>query len=111
MSLNDSLMKGFVKYYNTLSKVGYINKTSVNKLIIGSWINKVFNGEYSIIINNEQYNLLSNLYLCIAGDCLVPYSKYCTDVVINKLPTYTYFRITEINSHNRITEDDDLRIL
>ena len=111
MSLNDSLMEGFVKYYNTLSKIGYINRTSVNKLIIGSWINKVLNSEYGIVVTNEQYNLLSKLYLCVTDSCLVPYSKYCTDVTINKLPTYTYFRVTEINSHNRITEDDDLRIL
>lgn len=111
MSLNDSLMKGFVKYYNTLSKVGYIDKSHVNKLIIGSWVNKILSGDYGFIVNDDQYKLLSKLYLCIEGDCLVPYSTYCSDVTVNKLPITGYVRITEVNSTNRMTEDNNLRTL
>ena len=108
MSLNDNLMKGFVRYYNTLSKIGYIDRSHVNRLIVSNWIKKVLNGEYSILVDNNQYNLLSDLWMCVAGDCLVPYTKYCANVTINKLPVNTYINFTN-DSNNRVTEDDELR--
>lgn len=111
MSLSDSLMKGFIKYYNTLSKTGYVDKTHVNKLIIGSWINKVLDAEYGIVLNENQYNLLSKLWLCVVGDCLVPYTKYCNDVTVNKLPVSNYIRFTEISPTHRMLEVNNLRTL
>ena len=108
MSLNVSLMKGFVRYYNTLSKVGYVDRSSINSLIISNWVNKVLDGEYDMVVTDEQYKLLSNLYLCVAGNCLVPYQQYCGKVVVNKYVPGRNLRITEI-SENRFLEDNTVR--
>lgn len=94
-SISNALQKGYEKYYNTLIKMGYINKQAVNKLIVAQWIYDVLEGKYDCLVSDEQYNLLSRLYMCIEGSCLVPYQNYCTDITVNKLPISRYIRVIE----------------
>lgn len=112
-TISDALQKGFVKYYNTLTNLGYIDMKHVNRLIVASWINDVLEGRYGLLVNDEQYMLLSQLYMCIEGDCLVPYQNYCHDFVVNKLPNLdanTFVRLTE-DSETRILEDNNIRTI
>ena len=114
-SISNALQKGYEKYYNTLIKMGYINKQAVNKLIVAQWIYDVLEGKYDCLVSDEQYNLLSRLYMCVEGSCLVPYQNYCREFTVNKLPDNRYIRMTEIpvdNSTERILEaSDDLRMV
>ena len=115
-SLNNTLLSGFDKYYRTITKLGYISKDSINKLIIASWINDIINGHYGILPDDEQYALLSNLYMCVEGDCLVPYQNYCRDFAINVLPNNEYVRTTETITYGTDRERlldtyDNLRII
>jgi hypothetical protein len=95
--------------------MGYINKQAVNKLIVAQWIYDILEGKYDCLVSDEQYNLLSRLYMCIEGSCLVPYQNYCREFTVNKLPDNRYIRMTEIpvdNSTERILEaSDDLRMI
>ena len=109
----NTLLNGFTKYYNTLTKIGYINDSSVNNLIIASWIYDVLNGKYGFLVNEEQYKLIGEVLSCIEGTCLVPWIDYCKDVTVNKYPDldrYGYVRITE-NTETRHLENDDIRTL
>lgn len=94
-SISNALQKGYEKYYNTLVQVGYINKQAVNNIIVAQWIYDVLEGKYDCLVNDEQYSLLSKLYMCVEGSCLMPYQNYCRDITINKSPNNRYFRITE----------------
>ena len=110
-SLSDSLQRGFAKYYNTITKVGYIDRQAVNNLIIASWINDVLEGKYGVLVDDEQYSILNSLYQCIEGMCLVPYQNYCTDVTVNKTDPSQYIRITEDDLYRLLEQSNDLRVL
>lgn len=121
-SISNALQKGYEKYYNTLVKVGYINKQAVNNIIVAQWIYDVLEGKYDCLVDDEQYDLLSRLYMCVEGSCLVPYQNYCREFTVNKLSNNKYIRATETNTidieddnagdRNRILEiSDDLRMI
>ena len=120
--ISKALENGFEKYYNTLVQLGSVDIKAVSSLIIASWINDVLEGKYDCLVDDEQYTLLSELYTCIEGSCLVPYQKYCRDITVNKLPDNRYVRMTEINTldfegngagnRERMLEaSDDLRMI
>lgn len=94
--MGNALLKGFDKYYNTVTKVGYVTDKTVSQFIVASWIYDVLKGDYGFV-EEDQYNLLNDVYVCLEGSCLVPYQKYCKgNIVVNKLPVHHYVRITEI---------------
>lgn len=112
-----SLERGFEKYYNTLSKLGYVSIDNVYKLVIVTWINDVLAGRYDMMVSEEQYRILENIYSCFEGSCLIPYGSYCDTVTVNRGLNRDYIRTTEIDttdygSTERILElDDNLRTL
>jgi hypothetical protein len=110
-AMGNALLKGYEKYYNTLTQVGYVNNKTVSQLFIATWIYNVLSGKYGILVDEDRYNVLNELYNCIEGSCLVPYQNYCKEFTINKDMRSDYVRITE-NSINRLLEDtSDLRML
>jgi hypothetical protein len=113
--ISEALQQGFLNYYKTITGLGQVDLNKVHKLIIASWINDVLEGKYGFLVSDEQYSLLDHLYPCVEGNCLVPYQKYCNDVVINKLPDNRYVRMTEVlvdNSTERILEaSNNLRMI
>ena len=112
-----SLEQGFEKYYDNLSKLGYININSVYKLVIVNWINDVLAGKYDMMVSEEQYRILENIYSCFEGDCFIPYGSYCNTVTVNRALNRDYIRATEFDTSNigsteRILEsDNNLRTL
>lgn len=108
-AMGNALLKGFDKYYNTLVQVGYVNNKTVSQFIVASWIYDVLEGKYDCWPDEDQYKLLSNLYMCLEGSCLVPYQRYCKTVTINKLPDNHYVRITEVPSDTRQHENNYLK--
>ena len=107
--MDDALMKGFERYCDNLSRYGKISKSSMNKLIIASWIYDVLMYKYQCLISEDDYNILSDLYQTVEGDCLVPYQKYCKEVSVNMLPPGFNIRSTEISRY--YDYDRDPRIL
>ena len=105
------LLQGFDKYYNTVTKTGYVPSNIINDFIIATWIVDVITFKEGIILSDEEYDILNKLYTCIEGSCLVPYSDYCKNVYLNILPTHTYVRVTEQDSDTRITETNEIRTI
>jgi hypothetical protein len=85
-------------YFSVLSKTGYLSDKKVFQLILLLFI-KEFLLEFQGMINEEDYNLLDRIVLCLKGSaCLVPFEIY-------KEQTATVF-----NKQNaRISENDIVR--
>lgn len=96
--INIALQKGYQRYYNTLKKLGSIDTGAVKRLIVAQWISDVLEGKYDCLVSDEQYSLLSRLYMCVEGSCLVPYQNYCKEFTVNKIQNRKYFRMTETNT-------------
>lgn len=109
----NSLIKGYERYYNTVTKIGYINKNSLDTIIIANWIYDVLNGKYDVLVDEEQYNLLNEWYNCLEGNCLVPYQQYCKDFGVNVGPNNVYVKMTELTTYNteRLLEDNNLQMV
>ena len=107
-SMLTALLKGYERYYNTVTGMGHVQQKYVNNLIVASWIYDVLMGKYGQV-DEDQYKILDNLYTCIEGSCLVPYQAYCKDITVNKEMVSNYIRMTE-DSVMRWTEDDELRM-
>lgn len=105
-----SLADGFEKYYNTVTKLGYADINAVDKLIVATWINDVLMGRYDIIVNEQEYKMLENLYMCMEGSCFIPYSNYCRTATVNKSFDRDYIRTTE-NDLERLLQSGNLRTL
>lgn len=85
MDLTDNLHTSLERYFTLLSKQGYINNSSVNKLIIMLFIEEILTGPMSLLITSEDYDYISKAITCLHGDCLMPYNLYESTVVnINK---------------------------
>lgn len=106
----DALANGFEKYYNTVTKLGYADINAVNKLIVATWINDVLMGRYDKIVNEQEYKILENLYMCMEGSCFVPYSNYCRTAAVNVSFDRDYIRTTE-NDLERLLQSGNLRTL
>lgn len=109
-NITNALADGFEKYYNTVSKLGYVDINAIDKLIVATWINDVLMGRYDIIVTEQQYKILENLYMCMEGSCFVPYSHYCRTATVNKRFDRDYIRTTE-NDLERLLQSGNLRTL
>ena len=114
--MDKAIIKGFERYYKSLSDYGKVSSKSVNKLIIAYFIYKILYWEY-FKISKQDYDLLSDLYNMIEGDCLIPYKKYCQKITVNKHDYGSIFRYTELPFHNdnlsdpRLLESNNLRTI
>lgn len=78
--LNDAL----TKYFNTLSKLGYINYSEVNKLIFLIFIHDLFESDCNKFITEDELKIINNALYCIYGStCLISYPKYTVDTTIS----------------------------
>ena len=86
------------KYFDILSKAGYVKSKEVNKVIILTFLSRLLN-DFPEYITEEDYNDIIKSVYCLS-DCLI------------RLPKYNVFKDSLIhNKYNdglmlRITEDD-----
>lgn len=111
-NLYDSLKK----YYNHLFNTGYSTSSDLEKLLVYTFIEEIF--EYSLVpyIDEKDYTILNEALNCLYGtSCILPYprvicSGYFLSDVLNPLQIDTRrteegdFRVDE-DSNPRITEE------
>ena len=82
------------KYFDILSKAGYVKNKEVNKVIILTFLSRLLN-DFSEYITEEDYNDIIKSVYCLS-DCLIRLPKYNDGLML---------RITEDNL-NRFMENN-----
>ena len=82
------------KYFDILSKAGYVKNKEVNKVIILTFLSRLLN-DFSEYITEEDYNDIIKSVYCLS-DCLIRLPKYNDGLIL---------RITEDNL-NRFMENN-----
>ena len=94
------------KYFDILSKVGYVKSKEVNKVIILTFLSRLLN-DFSEYITEEDYNDIIKSVYCLS-DCLIRLPKYNIfkdSLIHNKYNDGLMLRITEYNL-NRFMENN-----
>lgn len=81
-----NLDKSFNKYYNALTKLGYVNHEDTVKLLILSYLHDIIFGEFSDVYNiHKDHNLILNTANLLAGNnCLIDYSASDINITLPK---------------------------
>lgn len=94
------------KYFDILSKAGYIKGKEVNKVIILIFLSRLMN-DFSEYITEEDYNDIIKSVYCLS-DCLIRLPKYNIfkdNIIHHKYNDGLMLRITEDNL-NRFMENN-----
>ena len=94
------------KYFNILSKAGYIKSKEVNKVIILTFLSRLLN-DFSEYITEEDYNDIIKSIYCLSN-CLIRLPKYNVfkdSLIHHKYNDGLILRITEDNL-NRFMENN-----
>ena len=94
------------KYFDILSKAGYVKNKEVNKVIILTFLSRLLN-DFSEYITEEDYNDIIKSVYCLS-DCLIRLPKYNVfkdSLIHNKYNDGLMLRITEDNL-NRFMENN-----
>ena len=62
------------KYFDILSKAGYVKNKEVNKVIILTFLSRLLNDFYEYITEVDYNDIIKSVY-CLS-DCLIRLSKY-----------------------------------
>ena len=78
--LNESL----TRYFNVLSKLGYMSYSEVDKLLVLIFIYDLLESDCKSLITEEEYRILdSALYYLYGTTCLIPYPEYIANTSIS----------------------------
>ena len=94
------------KYFDILSKAGYVKNKEVNKVIILTFLSRLLN-DFSEYITEEDYNDIIKSVYCLS-DCLIRLSKYNVfkdSLIHHKYNDGLILRITE-DELNRFMENN-----
>lgn len=94
------------KYFDILSKAGYVKSKEVNKVIILTFLSRLLN-DFSEYITEEDYNDIIKSVYCLS-DCLIRLPKYNIfkdSIIHHKYNDGLMLRITEDNL-NRFMENN-----
>lgn len=94
------------KYFDILSKAGYVKNKEVNKVIILTFLSRLLN-DFSEYITEEDYNDIIKSVYCLS-DCLIRLPKYNIfkdSIIHHKYNDGLMLRITEDNL-NRFMENN-----
>ena len=94
------------KYFDILSKAGYVKNKEVNKVIILTFLSRLLN-DFSEYITEEDYNDIIKAVYCLS-DCLIRLPKYNVfkdSLIYHKYNDGLMLRITE-NKLNRFMENN-----
>ena len=111
MDINELTLISTKNYYKVLKSRGSLDYNQVYQLLLLSFIDDLFQEDFSWYITEENYELIDNLITCLSkNSCIIPYTKIAshTEPVRNFLedvPT----RISE-NNVIRLAEVDVLRL-
>lgn len=94
------------KYFDILSKTGYVKNKEINKVIILIFLSRLLN-DFSEYITEEDYNDIIKSVYCLS-DCLIRLPKYNVfkdSLIHHKYNDGLMLRITEDNL-NRFMENN-----
>ena len=94
------------KYFDILSKAGYVKSKEVNKVIILTFLSRLLN-DFSEYITEEDYNDIIKSVYCLS-DCLIRLPKYNVfkdSIIHHKYNDGLILRLTE-NNLNRFMENN-----
>ena len=94
------------KYFDILSKAGYVKNKEVNKVIILTFLSRLLN-DFSEYITEEDYNDIIKSVYCLS-DCLIRLPKYNIfkdSIIHHKYNDGLILRLTEDNL-NRFMENN-----
>lgn len=99
------------KYFDILTKAGYINNKEVSKVIILTFLSRLIN-DFSEYITEEDYNSIIKSVYCLS-DCLIRlpnYNIYKDSLIHHEYYDGLFLRIAE-NILYRFTESNNPRKL
>lgn len=109
--LTQTLAESLDRYFKTLKSTGYVKYNNVYKLLTALFIKRILNGEFGVLISEEDYKTLDSVLCCILGsNCLMPYITYKQDTIISKEYMPQIPIITE-DQTIKITEDNTTRLV
>ena len=94
------------KYFNILSKAGYVKNKEVNKVIILIFLSRLLNDFYEYITEEDYNDIIKSVY-CFS-DCLIRLPKYNVfkdSLIHHKYNDGLMLRITE-DELNRFMENN-----
>lgn len=95
-------------YFSELKITGYVPYNIVNKILVLQLIEDIYSGKFGVIIDEDDYRLLSKIAVKFSGCKIIPYDVYMKQVQTPKQMNDRGHRLTE-DSLMRFTEDINLR--
>ena len=110
MDINELTLEAIQNYFKVLRRTGNIDTPQVNKLLLLSFIDELFQN-YGWYSTAEEYTFLMNIVTCISKTtCIVPYNKTAMHIdPINNYLEDTPIRVSE-DSIIRLSHNDVLRL-
>lgn len=82
--MDNVLYKSLSRYFNILSKLGYMNYTDVNKLLALIFIYDLLESDCNTFITEDEYRVIGGALYCLYGsNCLIPYPEYIATTSIS----------------------------
>ena len=112
--MDEIVYNSIVRYFSTLSNLGYISYEDVNSLLFLTAIQEFIYKDFRGFINEDDYREIEKaLYKVFGTSCLVPYPEYYNNADMNKLHlgdiTELAHRV-EVNEEN-IEEIQDTKVV
>ena len=102
--MDEILYNSLLKYFNTLSSVGYVSYKDVDKLLLLTIIQEFIYNDFRGFISEDDYREIEEfLYKIFGTSCLIPYPNYCNDYTMNKLHLGD---ISELSHRVSVNEDN-----
>lgn len=112
--MDEIVYNSIVRYFSTLSNLGYISYEDVNSLLFLTAIQEFIYKDFRGFINEDDYREIEKaLYKVFGTSCLVPYPEYCNNTDMNKLPLGDISELAhrvEVNEEN-IEEIQDTKVV
>ena len=113
-AMDEIVYNSIVRYFSTLSNLGYISYEDVNSLLFLTAIQEFFYKDFRGFINEDDYREIKKaLYKVFGTSCLVPYPEYCNNANMNKLSLGDISELAhrvEVNEEN-IEEIQDTKVV
>ena len=84
--MNEVVYNSIVRYFSTLSSLGYVNYEDVNNLLFLIAIHEFIYNDFRGFITEDDYREIERvLYKIFGTSCLIPYPEFCKNNDMNKL--------------------------
>ena len=112
--MDEIVYNSIVRYFSTLSNLGYVSYEDVNSLLFLTAIQEFIYKDFRGFINEDDYREIEKaLYKVFGTSCLVLYPEYCKNDDMNKLHLGDISVIdkrVEVNEEN-IEEIQDTKVV